>query len=292
MLRFSKTLVFAFDNDVAGEKALLRSIEPAENHEVEVKAVNLGTFKDPDDLISNDPKEWKKRIKDAEPIIDYLITKAFQDLQDRKPPYDRSQIKAVLSSVLPTLARRPSIDQDFYAEQLATTLGIAKLSIKTQLAELLTVNKVAKSKEAVPAKSVPIRKTPEELVAERMLGLVATTPELVPKLAELDERVLPETYQKAASALKSGYNKRTVDTEVAALIDVCSMVATEYDAMSEVERAAEFDRLYVRMKSLWVKQHQPKLLAAIKRAEAGGNNERRDHLVDEYMTITKRIAHG
>lgn len=289
MMRFSKTIVLALDNDEAGQKALLRSVELVGDREAELKVVNLGEAKDPDDLIAKDATEWKKRIKDAEPVIDYLIAKV---LAGKKPPYDRPIIKQTLDMVLPALAHRPAIDQDFYTEQLATTLGVEKSSIKARLAGPKTAATVARKTEETPTEPVPVRKSSEELVVERMIGLVATTPALAPKLAELNERIFPEPYQKAASTLKSGYNKRTVDTEVASLIDVCTMVAAEYEAMSEVERAAEFDRLYVRLKSLWVKQHQPKLLAAIKRAEAGGNADRRDHLVEEYMTITKHIAHG
>lgn len=288
MLRFSKTVVLALDDDTAGRKALLRTIELAGDREVELKAVDLGGAKDPDELISKDPKAWATALGEAQPVVDYLIAAA---LRDRKPPYDRTVIKAVLDFVLPALAYRPAIDQDFYTEQLATTLGVEKSSIKVRLAGPKTARRVSDETAAEPT-IVPDRKSPEELVAERMLGLVATTPELAPKLTDLDPRIFPESYRPAAAALKSGYNKRTADTGVQSLIDVCAMVAADYDPMSPDERAAEFDRLYDRLKTLWIKQHQPKLLAAIKRAETSGQADRRNQLMDEYMTITKHVAHG
>jgi DNA primase len=289
MLRFSKTVVLALDDDDAGRKALLRTIELAGDREIELKAVDLGGAKDPDDLISKDAKAWAKALKEAPPVVDYLIAAA---LRDRQPPYDRPVIKQVLDAVLPALAYRPGLDQDFYTEQLATTLGVDKSSIKARLAGPKTAQRVA---GAVPEKAVvsaPPRKTPEELVSELMIGLVATTPKLTLKIAKLDPRIFPETYREAAETLKSGYNEQTVDKDVKSLIDVCAMAAADYESMNTDERAAEFDHLYDRLKTLWIKQHQPKLLAAIKRAEISGQSDRRNRLVEEYMTITKHAAHG
>lgn len=288
MLRFSKTLVLALDDDDAGRKALLRTIELVGDREAELKALDLGGAKDPDELIAKDPKAWATALKESPPVVDYLITAA---LRDRTPPYDRPVIKDVLDAVLPALAYRPAIDQDFYTEQLATTLGIEKSSIKARLAGPKTARRVGKE-DTVPQSPTPPRKTPEELVSERMIGLVATTPPLGGKLADLDPRIFSETYRDAAAALKSGYNKPTVNKGIRSLIDVCAMAAGEYEPMSTDERAAEFDRLYDRLKALWVKQHQPKLLAAIKRAESSGQTDRRNRLMDEYMTITKHVAHG
>lgn len=288
MLRYTKTIVLALDNDEAGHQALLRTIELVGDREAELKAVDLGDAKDPDDLISKDPKAWATALKEAPPVVDYLITAA---LRDRKPPYDRAAIKAVLDAVLPALAYRPGIDQDFYTEQLATTLGVEKSSVKVRMAAPKTIQKVrGESAEGAPPPRP--QKTPEELVAERMIGLVAITPKLTLKLAKLDPRIFPETYREAATELKSGYNELTVDKGTQSLIDVCAMAVSEYEPMSTDERAGEFDRLYDRLKTLWIKRHQPKLLAAIKRAETGGNVDRRNQLMDEYMTITKHVAHG
>lgn len=290
MLRFTKTVVLALDDDEAGRKALLRTVELAGDREVELKAVDLSGAKDPDELISKDPQAWRKALAEAPPVIDYLITSA---LRGKKAPYDRETIRAVLDTVLPALAYRPGIDQDFYTEQLATTLGVEKSSIKARLAGPKTAQRVAgPERETAQAAPRPARKSPEELVSELMIGLVATTPKLSLQFAKIDPRIFPEAYRGAAEVLKSGYNKLTVNKDTQSLIDVCAMAAGDYDALGTDERAAEFDRLYDRLKSLWIKQHQPKLLAAIKRAETGGNVDRRNQLMDEYMTITKHVAHG
>jgi DNA primase len=288
MLRFTKTLVLALDDDAAGRKALLRTIELVGDREAELKAVDMGGAKDPDELISKDPKAWAKQLKDSPPVIDYLITSA---LRDEKAPYSREVIKQVLDTVLPALAYRPGIDQDFYTEQLATTLGVEKSSIKAKLAGPKTVQRV-NNQESEQTPVTPPQKSAEELVSELMVGLVAMTPKLSLQFAKIDPRIFPESYREAAEVLKTGYNKLTVNKDTQSLIDVCAMAASDYDALSTEERAAEFDRLYDRLKSLWIKQHQPKLLAAIKRAETGGNVDRRNQLMDEYMTITKHVAHG
>lgn len=284
--RFSKTIILALDNDDAGRKAMLRVVELVGDRDIELKVVELGDAKDPDDLIKADPAAWKQAISEAEPIIDYLFRHA---LAGHAKPYGRAAVTKVLDAVLPALRFRSVLDQDFYSEQFAATLGIEKPSVKDRLVKL-------KGSGAEPAKPVAAEdfthKTPEELVTERIVGLVLTTPELRPKLAEIDIRIFPERYQPAAELAKTDYTSKTIRDQDRSLLDVCNLAAAEYEPMAASERAAEFDRLYARLKSLWVKQHQPRLLAAIKRAEVNNDRSRRNRLMEEYTTLNKRIAHG
>ena len=287
LTRFTKTLILALDNDAAGRKAMLRAVELVGDRDIDLRVADLGEAKDPDDLISKDSKLWAAALKEATPVIDFLLAKA---LEGQQQPYNRDAITAVLNAVVPVLRVRPLVDQDYYSEQLAMALGIEKSSVRQQLA----------AQPKAPADRQPVtktgpaslqQKTPEELVTERMLGLVTTTPELAAKLAEVDERIFPELYQEAAADLKNGYTDE-VSEKHRSLLDMCHLAAAEYEPMVATERAAEFDRLYARLKQLWIRQHQPKLLAAIKRAETSGDTSRRNRLMEEYTTLIRRITHG
>lgn len=292
LTRFTKTVVLALDNDEAGRKASLRILELIGDRDVELKMVDLGEHKDPDELITKDAKAWAECVKNAEPVIDFLLKRA---LAEHESPYDRQAIRGILDEVLPALRFRQALDQDFYSEQLANTLGIERDSIKQRLKELTGADQPAKTAIETVAAEVAgrteHRKTPEDLVSERMLGLVLTTPHLAPKLEELDQRIFSEAYRQAADTLKKQYNRQTA-SDIRALLDVCNLAAAEYEPMTEEERAAEFDRLYARLKALWVRQYQPKLMAAIKRAEASGDISRRNKLMEEYITLTKKVVHG
>jgi DNA primase len=284
LTRFTKTIALALDTDSAGQAAMLRIVELVGDRDIELKVVDLGEAKDPDDLIQNKPNLWEKKLAMAEPVIDHVFRK---ELEPKQKPYSRETIADVLDSVLPVLKYRPSLDQDFYAEQFAATLGLEKASVLDRLKKQ-SGNKAAPK---TPEAHQQLHKTPEDLVSERLIGIVLTTPDLKPKLAEVDIRIFPEPYQKAAEAAKSTYTDNS-DRALESLLTTCSMAAAEYEPMAATDRATEFDRLYARLKLLWIKQHQPKLLAAIKRAEVTGDKDRRNQLMEEYVTLTRRIANG
>ncbi|HEY8108669.1 MAG TPA: DNA primase [Patescibacteria group bacterium] len=290
--RYAESLVLALDADDAGRKAMLRAVELVGDRDLELKVADLGDAKDPDELISKDPTAWKRAIADAQPVIDFLMNDA---LGEHEAPYDRTAIRSVLGAVLPALRHRSGVDQDYYADQLANALGIETTSVKERLKGAKAVSPVGRTPVEEVAQAAAERKQAEELVAERMVGLVANTPALGAKLEDMNLAIFTGAYRQAAEELERRYTKRTKGSpsdEVRALLDVCALAAAEYDPMNEDERAAEFDRLYVRLKALWVRRFQPKLRAAIKRAEAAGKTDRRDELMKEYLTLTKEIVHG
>lgn len=301
LTRFTKVIVLAFDADDAGRKAMMRMVELVGDREIELKVVDLGEAKDPDDLISSEPAAWQQAVTDALPVIDYLLAKA---LESQKRPFGRPAIAAVLKAVLPALAHRSQVEQDYYAEQLAAALGVSKDSIKTEIGK---VKSDPAKKDGSPSLSEPVAKYPEEVISELMLGLALLGDETAQKFAAIDERVFPESYRPAALAIKGAlpqnaettYTKQTDKSTpqehsraIEYRLDVCRLAAAGYEPMAAPERTAEFDRLYARLKLLWAKQHQPKLIAAIKRAEESGDTDRRNRLMEEYTTLTRRIAHG
>lgn len=69
----TKRLIFAFDMDEAGRKALDRATELAVLAGLEVFSAEMPTGKDPDDCIRNDIEGWKKAIMDAESVDENKI---------------------------------------------------------------------------------------------------------------------------------------------------------------------------------------------------------------------------
>lgn len=74
LVRMSGNVKFAFDGDKAGLSATERAIPIAQKAGVELKIVELpDDAKDPDELIQKSVKLWQTAIKDAKPVVDWVI---------------------------------------------------------------------------------------------------------------------------------------------------------------------------------------------------------------------------
>ena len=73
LARYSPDVYFCFDSDSAGKTALKRAITLAVENDINAKVLTLPGFKDPDDAIKSDPKNWQQGIKSAKPALEYWI---------------------------------------------------------------------------------------------------------------------------------------------------------------------------------------------------------------------------
>ncbi len=74
MKRYSENLMLCLDADAAGLAATAKSAIAALRAGLKVKAVRLPSGKDPADLITEDAKEFTKRVKEAVPVVEFFLT--------------------------------------------------------------------------------------------------------------------------------------------------------------------------------------------------------------------------
>jgi DNA primase len=121
--RYVEEIYFAFDTDLAGKKALLRSLEMVERQGFTAKAIDLGDFGDSDDLICSEDgvKLWKKRVKSAVEIPEFIIEK-FKDDYNLS---NASQKQKYIKSCLPFIAKlRDEIRVSDFLNSLSITTGV------------------------------------------------------------------------------------------------------------------------------------------------------------------------
>ncbi len=137
----ARRYALALDPDTAGEEATRRSLEGAfdifrrEVVRVSNSAVPMGVRRelpklriialppdrDPDDVIRSDPDDWRKRVEEATPILDYLIQAEVKS-KDTSSAQGR---KEVIERLLPIIRQiRDQYEQQALFEQLATTLNM------------------------------------------------------------------------------------------------------------------------------------------------------------------------
>lgn len=129
MKRFSENLMLVLDADAAGLVATAKSAALALREGLRVKAVRLPEGKDPADLISEDPKAFAARVKDAKPAVEFFLA----ELSAREKDPHRL-LRAAERVVLPLLAAIPSpMEREYFMQSTARTLGLSPETIQESL---------------------------------------------------------------------------------------------------------------------------------------------------------------
>ncbi len=121
--RFAERLVFALDSDVAGDTAARRGIEIADSAGVDMHVVTLPSETYPDEPARDNPGLFKKAVKDAVPIYDYLLSSAFSRF-DGESAYGKKKIS---DELIPAFAKIENpIVRGHYAKKLAKKLDVSE----------------------------------------------------------------------------------------------------------------------------------------------------------------------
>ena len=126
--RFTDTIVFALDSDVAGDHAARRGIQIADEEEISMKAVILPSGKDPDECIRENPVQWKKAVEKAVPIYDFILSSTLAK-HDPKTVEGKKHISDDLIPVIESI--KNAIIQGHYIRQLAELLNVSEETIVT-----------------------------------------------------------------------------------------------------------------------------------------------------------------
>lgn len=140
--RTSLNLILALDSDAAGLKATMRGLEVARNTlehseelkfdafgliskearlKAEIRVASLPLGQDPDDVVNQDPSQWKTILEKAKPIVEHVMQTLIQNT-DLSNPKNKSKIA---EQVIPLIKDIPDrIERDHYTQRLASLLSI------------------------------------------------------------------------------------------------------------------------------------------------------------------------
>lgn len=148
--RFSERLVFALDNDVAGDQASRRGIAIAEKAGLDMRVMVLPQGKDPDEAVHENVGLMKRAVKDAMPIYDYFFLSA----QKRFSASDPFGKKRISEELLPVIAKIDNaIVKGHYVKKLASVLQVGESVIM----EGLTRAERTVSLASTPPSSNPLK---------------------------------------------------------------------------------------------------------------------------------------
>lgn len=166
--RFTKNLKLAFDIDFAGSEATRRAIELAWQMDFNIKVITLPEGKDAGDVAIAKPEVWKKAIKDAGYVIDYL----FDEALSRHNKKDAIGRKYIAKDLLPVIKRIPDeIEKDTYIKRLANELLVDESSIQAAL-----INISLPKEKRIEVKVSSQKPALAEELEKNTLGLMAILP--------------------------------------------------------------------------------------------------------------------
>ena len=140
--RHAASVVLALDPDVAGDRATLRSlsvardtfdrkVSPAFNPrgllvnegalQVDISVANLPAGMDPDEVIIDDPEQWRLLIRDAQPVVDYImgVFTVGRDLSDSKTKAE------IIDDIMPIISDvSHPVERADYLQKLARLLQV------------------------------------------------------------------------------------------------------------------------------------------------------------------------
>jgi DNA primase len=119
--KLTRNLKLCFDADAAGQRAAKKAGSLALSLGFSVKVITVTGAKDPDELISQDPKLWQQAVASSVWFVDYFITQAEKDFTARSV----EQGKFIQTEVLPLVALLPDpLERGHYSKLLAEQFGL------------------------------------------------------------------------------------------------------------------------------------------------------------------------
>lgn len=128
--RMTKNIILSLDADAAGQEAIKRAISLCEQHELNLRVLELEGGKDPDELIKTDPKLWQQTINDSKSVYQFYLDNA---LSSHDSQTGEGQ-KAIMQFLTPIYAQiQNAVEQTYYINKLAEVLHTSQAAIVSEL---------------------------------------------------------------------------------------------------------------------------------------------------------------
>ena len=164
--RFATEVVMALDSDVAGDAAVRRGIEMADEEGLAIKVVKMGEYKDPDDFARKDPEGWKAAVINAVFIYDFYIESAVT----RHGMATADGKRRVGMELLPIWAKiSDEIVKAHYVGKLAGALGVSEEAVWGQMGKISVTGEGEKGKEV--SQMVTEVRTRSDVLEEYLMAL-------------------------------------------------------------------------------------------------------------------------
>ncbi|MDD3711448.1 MAG: DNA primase [Patescibacteria group bacterium] len=171
--RYTKNIILAFDSDSAGENATDRGISEALKMGFNLKIVSLKDGQDPDDIVRNNPDDFKLALDQAQNIMDYYFDRELLNININ----DISQKNKAVSQILSIIVKLYNkVEQDFWLKELSQRAKVDEIFLREELQKISkNIDKIsinAYSKKEEKDLSAGVVSTWEDKLLESLMSLV------------------------------------------------------------------------------------------------------------------------
>jgi DNA primase len=292
--RFSDDLIIGFDTDFAGNAAARRGIELAEEAGFSVKVIELEEGKDPDDLIRKNPNAWKKKVKEAVSIYDFILDTSLKK-------WDQSTAdgkKKISKEILPVIAKLPDeIARDHYVQKIAALLRVSEDAVRSDLKKYVFTSQRDAVEQGVPT---PSKDSKINILERYLLALILQTGGLPKKITEsfFSQRdtaslfTIIKKYVEKKGRLRLKELSAEIPENLLQLYDdlvLYGMSEKVLDYHEEAER--EISSCIARIKELNLRTKLRKLGLEIKQAEAVSESKKIKSLTEQFRDLSLELSH-
>ncbi len=301
--RFTATLLFSFDQDLAGDTAAKRGIEVAWQEEMNTRVIQLPEGKDPDDCIREGVAVWKKAIESSKSVMDYYFdtTCAQADLANVE---DKKRVAKELLAVIAKLA--DAIEQSHYIQRLSEVLTVPEEALRDTLKK---IRPSAKSSLGNKKEESGLKKESIDQVrgfSEGLVGLVLFRPEQLNYcIDQLPPEYMPsEKLRRLYKSMIVYYTKKQIfdyndfkqslsesdQEELVQYADVLLMRSNqEFQEASESEIRQEIVKLIRGIKRRYIQNQLRDIEQQLKKAESEKDQEAIDSLSQKFSEFVSML---
>lgn len=282
--RYASEVAFSFDSDSAGEGAMKKAIIMALKSDITARIISLpSVYKDPDEAIKADPRNWERAVKDSKPALEYWI-----DLLIRKnPDLAVAAKKKIAKEILPVIKIIYSeIEKEHYVKYLSTKLGVSEKSL---------IEALEKTKSDQPSNPAEKNLQTQKLShSEQLAGIIWSMP-LAIKFVDTKKLRSVELDAENANVKKllvdvsnQKFDPKNFTPEARADLDQIGITAQVNQDFSEEESLkSEINFLLQRILQDSNENIKSDFAAKIKRAEEAGDQKKIKELVAEFSQLIK-----
>jgi DNA primase len=187
--RLTKDIALALDADAAGEQATLRDIgeikralgtsvdyrtrgwlEAGSRFQGSLNIIPMPHGKDPDEIIKDNPDDWRLMVQNAQSVMDYLFEAIISKLDLSK---ERDKYIAV-DQLAPAIAEliHDAIEKEIFLKKCSTRIGLDDKILASRVAQISPTAKEKHKREVV----LPATRTASHPLEEYCLSLLLQNP--------------------------------------------------------------------------------------------------------------------